>query len=87
MPAPTSAAQRPLRCAAFLQFNPRDTLRFTVTGNWEETDVPTGPYQSKPTIAVYDGTFAGLDSTPVNPLLGPAGVGGMPRLAVLLNSS
>ena len=36
--------------------NSADSLRFMITGNWEETDVPTGPYQSKPTSAVYNGS-------------------------------
>jgi iron complex outermembrane receptor protein len=39
-----------------LQFNPQDTLRFTLSGNWEDTDMATGPYQSKPTSPVYDGS-------------------------------
>ena len=39
-----------------LQFHPRDTLRFTVTGNWEDSDMGSSPYQSKPVTAVYDGT-------------------------------
>ncbi len=39
-----------------LQFNPQDTLRFTLSGNWEDTEMNTGPYQSKPTSAVYNGS-------------------------------
>lgn len=39
-----------------LQFEPSDSLRFTFTGNWAETDLSTSPYQSKPVSAVYDGT-------------------------------
>jgi iron complex outermembrane receptor protein len=56
-----------------LQFNPQDTLRFTLSGNWEDTDMATGPYQSKPTIAVYDGDFAGLNPTPPIPGVDPGG--------------
>ena len=39
-----------------LQFNPRDTLRFTFSGNWADVDMATGPYQSKPTSAVFNGS-------------------------------
>ena len=39
-----------------LQFNPRDTLRLTFSGNWADTDMATGPYQSKPTSAVFNGS-------------------------------
>lgn len=39
-----------------LQFEPSDTLRFTFSGNWAETDVATAPYQSKPVTAVYNGS-------------------------------
>jgi len=66
-----------------LQFNPRDTLRITVTANWANTDMGSSPYQSKPTIAVYDGTFAGLDSTPVDLAVGD--FGGMLSQGELLN--
>jgi iron complex outermembrane receptor protein len=46
-----------------LEFDPSDSLRFTLMANYAKTDMATGPYQSKPTIGVYDGTFAGLDPT------------------------
>ena len=46
-----------------LQFEPSESLRFTLSANYAQTDMATGPYQSKPTIAIYDGTFAGLDTT------------------------
>ncbi|MDJ0927359.1 MAG: TonB-dependent receptor [Gammaproteobacteria bacterium] len=39
-----------------LQFDATDTLRFTISGNYSDTEVATGPYQSKPTSAVYDGS-------------------------------
>jgi iron complex outermembrane receptor protein len=39
-----------------LLFEPSDRMSFTVSVNVATSDVPTGPYQSKPTIAVYDGT-------------------------------
>lgn len=38
-----------------LQFEPRPDLRFTLTGNWAQTDVSTAPYQAKPTTPVYNG--------------------------------
>lgn len=38
-----------------LLFEATDNLRFTVSGNYSESDVATGPYQSKPTTAVYNG--------------------------------
>ncbi|MDP2326436.1 MAG: TonB-dependent receptor, partial [Gammaproteobacteria bacterium] len=37
------------------QFEPSDDLRFTFTGNWADSTMATGPYQSKPTTPVYDG--------------------------------
>ncbi len=39
-----------------LSINNPESLRLTFTANWEETDMPTGPYQSKPTSAVYNGS-------------------------------
>ncbi len=39
-----------------LQFEPSDTLRFTFSANYSKSEVATGPYQSKPTSAVYDGS-------------------------------
>lgn len=39
-----------------LLFEPSDSVAVTLSFNAAESDVPTGPYQSKPTIAVYDGT-------------------------------
>ncbi|MGI9343134.1 MAG: TonB-dependent receptor [Gammaproteobacteria bacterium] len=38
-----------------LQWEPSDSLRFTLSGNYAASDVATGPYQSKPTAAVYGG--------------------------------
>jgi len=37
-------------------FQPSDAVTWTVSANAATSDVPTGPYQSKPTTAVYDGT-------------------------------
>jgi iron complex outermembrane receptor protein len=37
-------------------FEPSDAITWTVSANVATSDVPTGPYQSKPTTAVYDGT-------------------------------
>ncbi len=37
-------------------FEPSDAVTWTFSANVATSDVPTGPYQSKPTIAVYDGT-------------------------------
>jgi len=39
-----------------LLFEPSDNITFTVSVNVASSDAPTGPYQSKPTTAVYDGT-------------------------------
>ena len=39
-----------------LSFRPSDEVSFTVSVNAASSDVPTGPYQSIATIAVYDGT-------------------------------
>ncbi len=39
-----------------LLFQPNDDVSVTLSVNYATSDVPTGPYQSKPTIAVYDGT-------------------------------
>ncbi len=39
-----------------LQFEPSDRLAFTFSVNYASTEVATGPYQSKPTIGVYDGS-------------------------------
>jgi iron complex outermembrane receptor protein len=41
---------------AILAFQPSDDITWTFTVNAATSDVPTGPYQAKPTIAVYDGT-------------------------------
>ncbi len=41
---------------ATLMFQPSDAVTWTFSVNAATSDVPTGPYQSKPTIAVYDGT-------------------------------
>ena len=41
---------------ATLVFRANDNLNFTFAANVATSDVPTGPYQSKPTTAVYDGT-------------------------------
>ena len=41
---------------ATLMFQPSDNVTWTLSFNAATSDVPTGPYQSKPTIAVYDGT-------------------------------
>jgi len=38
-----------------LQFEPSDDLRFSFTGNWADSEMATGPYQSKPTTPIYDG--------------------------------
>jgi iron complex outermembrane recepter protein len=35
-----------------LAFRPSDNLEITVSGNYADTEVSTGPYQSKPTIAI-----------------------------------
>ncbi len=45
-----------LALRGILQFEPREDLRFTFSVNHAETDVSTGPYQSKPTSAVYSGS-------------------------------
>ncbi len=36
-------------------FQPSDATAVTLSGNYSNTDVSTGPYQSKPTIGVFDG--------------------------------
>ena len=41
---------------ATLMFQPSDAVTWTISANAANSDMPTGPYQSKPTIAVYDGT-------------------------------
>jgi iron complex outermembrane recepter protein len=41
---------------ATLLFEPSDRASLTVSVNAASSKVPTGPYQSKPTTAVYDGT-------------------------------
>ena len=41
---------------ATLMFQPSDAVTWTVSVNAASSDVPTGPYQSKPVTAVYDGT-------------------------------
>ena len=41
---------------ASLLFEPNDDVSFSVSLNVASSDMPTGPYQSKPTTAVYDGT-------------------------------
>jgi iron complex outermembrane receptor protein len=45
-----------LAARATLMFQPSDAITWTISANAANSDVPTGPYQSKPTIAVYDGT-------------------------------
>lgn len=45
-----------LALRGILQFDARDDLRFTLSGNWAQTDVSTAPYQAKPVSAVYNGT-------------------------------
>ena len=46
---------------ATLGIRPTDMLEITVSGNYSDTDVATGPYQSKPTIAIVgtDGAETG----------------------------
>jgi iron complex outermembrane receptor protein len=39
-----------------LQWEPSDSLRFTLSANSAGTDTATAPYQSKPTTPVYDGS-------------------------------
>lgn len=39
---------------AILQFRPSDALEWTVSANRTRSELATGPYQSKPTIAVFD---------------------------------
>lgn len=39
-----------------LQFNASEELRFTLSGNWAESDVSTAPYQAKPVSPVYNGS-------------------------------
>ena len=39
-----------------LLFEPSERLTVNLSVNMTNSDMPTGPYQSKPTIAVYDGT-------------------------------
>jgi iron complex outermembrane receptor protein len=39
-----------------LQFEASSELRFTLSGNWAQSDVSTAPYQAKPVSAVYNGT-------------------------------
>jgi len=54
---------------ASMLFEPSDKLSFNVSINLAESDVPTGPYQSKAVIAVYDGsgsTVAGFPGELVN---------------------
>ncbi len=41
---------------ATLMFRPSDAVTWTFSFNAATSDVPTGPYQSKPVTAVYDGT-------------------------------
>jgi len=41
---------------AIFLYEPSDRASFSVSVNVANSDVPTGPYQSKPTTAVYDGT-------------------------------
>lgn len=38
-----------------LLFQPSDETAVTLSFNWADTEVATGPYQSKPTIGVFDG--------------------------------
>lgn len=39
---------------ATLAFEPNENMRFTISGNGGRTDMTTGPYQSIPTIGVFD---------------------------------
>ena len=39
-----------------LQFDASDDLRFTLSGNWAQSDVATAPYQAKPVSPVYNGS-------------------------------
>ena len=39
-----------------LLYEPSERASLTISVNVESSEVPTGPYQSKPTTAVYDGT-------------------------------
>ena len=43
-----------LALRGILQFRPSDTLEWTVSINQARSELATGPYQSKPTIAVFD---------------------------------
>jgi iron complex outermembrane receptor protein len=51
---------------ATLAFKPSDTLEVTLTGSYAKTDVATGPYQSKSTIAIVDemGEITNVIDTP-----------------------
>jgi len=39
-----------------LEWDPSESLRFTLMANYANTDMATGPYQSKPTTAVFNGS-------------------------------
>ncbi len=45
-----------LALRGILQFDARDDLRFTLSGNWAQSDVSTAPYQAIPVTAVYNGS-------------------------------
>ena len=50
-----------------LHFEPTDFLRATWSNNYAETDVATGPYQSKPTTVVFGGPGNAADPTQLYP--------------------
>jgi iron complex outermembrane receptor protein len=52
---------------ATLQFEPSEDLRFTWSNQFADTDVATGPYQSKPTTAVFGGPGNAADPTQLYP--------------------
>jgi iron complex outermembrane receptor protein len=59
-PGPGSGADlgddETLGLRGILQFEPSEDLRFMFMANYSDTEFATGPYQSKPTTAVYNGS-------------------------------
>ncbi len=50
-----------------LAFRPSDTLEITLSANYADSDVATGPYQSKSTIGIYEnGELIDVIDTPPN---------------------
>jgi len=42
-----------------LSIRPRDDLEITISANYAQSDMATGPYQSKPVIGIYNGVGGG----------------------------